>query len=737
MKDPNDTRNVAPRRGSPLWIDMIVVTAIGAVVVALAVLDLYHQQIFKIVPGQEWPAALQPLFWTVPLMIVMGEAWGIATPGRYRAQSPSAAAALGFAVLLYWGPAVAIVMRVAAIILVSLAQRKSVHRLAFNAAQISISLGAAGLALAAAGHTPSVIHAWEPRGNDLGAVLASGATYAIVNFTLVIVALSLYSRSPVVSVARANLRPQGLSQLVLMASGPLIVVLLAGGSARIFALLTFPIAAIYLSGASALHREHQANHDELTGLCNRKLLTSHSNEALTMAAATGTRAGFLLLDLDRSSGLKEVNDTLGHAVGDQLLQIVAQRLSRSVRPGDVVSRLGGDEFAVLLPSVRDVGSAREVAARLRAALSEPVRLEAMTFDIRASVGIAIYPDDAADLDELMLRADVAMYLAKERRSGIERYEAAADRNSADRLALVGDLRRALHRSEIELAYQPKVLLSSGWVIGVEALARWPHPQRGLLTAAEFVSLAEQSYLMSELTDLVIGKALDQAAKWWLDGLRIEVCVNVPARDLLSARLPEMINHALRRHGLPAAALRLDIDEQVLARKSEQAAATVRALADLGVGISLDNFGTGHSSLAVLTRLGVSEVKLDQSLIADLPGCREKTGMVKSLVNLAKSMSICSVGEGVEAEPVADALRVIGCDAAQGWLFSRPLTADQATCWLTEHISGELAPAINGPASARELVAGGVQRGPQGLVETVGDARAAGPGSELARATPAV
>jgi diguanylate cyclase (GGDEF)-like protein len=785
MKDPNDTRNIAPRRGSPLWIDMTTVTVAGTVVLVLAVLKLRGPRYFFPAHQLTSPhhiAAAQsivatPLFWTLALMIVAGEVWRIMTPGKSGPESPAASITISFAVMLYWGFPVAVLLRAIAIIMVGLAQRKSWHRTVFNAAQLSISLAAAGLALAAAGISPTPRHHWVPTGADLPFVLLAALAYFVVNFCLVATAVSLYSRTSVRTVVRANLRYQGFSHLVLFAAAPLVTVALATGSARIVALIAFPLTAIYVNAASSVQREHQASHDELTGLCNRKLLTRLSAEALAKAAASGSRAGFLLLDLDRSSGLKEVNDTLGHAVGDRLLQIVAQRLTRSVRPGDVVARLGGDEFAVLLPSVREVTAAREVAARLRAALSEPVRLEAMTFDMQASVGIAIYPDDAIGFDQLVQRADVAMYLAKERRSGIERYVAAADRNSADRLALVGDLRRALHRGEIELHFQPKVMLASERVIGVEALARWRHPQRGMLTAADFVCLAEQSYLMSELTDQVLGKALDQAAKWWLDGLRVEVSVNIPARDLLSTRLTDLIGRALQRRGLPPGALRLDIDEQVLAGRSEQAASTVRALADLGVGISLDDFGTGYSSLAMLTRLGVSEIKLDPTLIAELPVCREKNVTVKSLVNLARTLGIRSIGEGVETDAVAAALRAVGCEGAQGWFFCRPLNAEQATVWLAEHLragQAELAGAglgltAVGPASqvdtdqmdsdrmdsahmdpdqmdtgqvaaaAPELLVSGVLRGggngQRGEPASFAEGAGAEPGNELARATP--
>jgi len=759
MKDPNDTRNIAPRRGSPLWIDITAVTAVGALVLMLAVLRLRGAHYF--IPARHFAVAhhlavgqnilATPLFWAVTLMIVAGEVWRIITPGKSGPESPAASITISFAVMLYWGFPIAVLLRAIAIIIVGVVHRTSLHRVAFNAAQLSISLAAAALALAAAGIGPTPHNPWVPTGSQLLFVLFAALAYFVVNFCLVATAISLYSRTSIKTVVRANLRYQGFSHLVLFAAAPLVTVAMATGSARIVALFAFPLAAIYLNAASSVQREHQANHDELTGLCNRKLLTRQSAEALAKAAAAGTKAGFLLLDLDRSSGLKEVNDTLGHAVGDRLLQIVAQRLTRSVRPGDVVARMGGDEFAVLLPSVREVTAAREVAARLRAALSEPVRLEAMTFDMQASVGIAIYPDDAIGFDQLVRRADVAMYLAKERRSGIERYAAAADRNSADRLALVGELRRALHRGEIELHFQPKVLLGSERVIGMEALARWRHPQRGMLTATDFVHLAEQSYLMSELTDQVIGKALDQAARWWLDGLRVEVSVNIPARDLLSGRLTDLIDGALQRRGLPPGALRLDIDEHVLAGKSDQAAGTVRALADLGVGVSLDDFGTGHSSLALLTRLGVSEVKLDPKLIGEFPGSRDKTMTVRSLVNLARTLGIRSIAEGVETDAVAAALRAAGCDGAQGWFFGRPLTADQATAWLVEHVEsgqrgavGTAAPtgqtgAEIAAAPTKDLLVSDVLRvganGQRGEPSAFPGDAGAEPGSELAGATP--
>jgi predicted signal transduction protein with EAL and GGDEF domain len=401
----------------------------------------------------------------------------------------------------------------------------------------------------------------------------------------------------------------------------------------------------------------------------------------------------------------------------------------------VVARLGGDEFAVLLPSVREAAAAREVASRLRAALAEPVRLEAMTFQVEASVGIAIYPDDADTFDQLMQRADVAMYVAKERHSGIERYHPEADRNSAERLALASDLRSAVLRGEIELYFQPKVRLADNKTIGMEALARWPHPHRGVLAAAEFIGVAEQSHLISELTEQVLDKALRQTARWWADGMPVQVCVNLPARDLLSIHLIDKVRQALGRHRLPPDALRLDINEQVLAGKAAQSVAAVQALVDLGVGVSLDDFGTGYSSLAQLTRLGISEVKLDPDLIAGLPDCADRSMTVKSLVRLAQSLGIRSIGEGVETEAAATALRLIGCDGAQGWHFARPLNVIMATEWLAEQHARGSSAAGGGTGAARTQADGQRRPALRNLQPDMAHAGQFGGPSEVGSASP--
>jgi diguanylate cyclase (GGDEF)-like protein len=677
MKDPNDTRDIGPRVGSPLWIYMTTVTVAGLAVFAwamarLSVLpNLVHHPLF-------W---VSPLFWVIAALVVVGDMRPIITPSKSGAESPVASLTFSFAALLYWGFPVAVLVKATSSLAVGLAQRKALHRSSFNAAQTTLAMAAAGLALAVTGMHPAPYKPVQIKGADLPAVLLAGVAYFAVSFVLIHAAIALHSRVPLLRTLRAALPFQALVSLVLIAAAPLVAVVMAAHSAWLVLLFAFPLAAIYMNAALSVQREHQAHHDELTGLSNRKLLIRQTTEALADAARSEARAGFLLLDLDR---FKEVNDTLGHAVGDRLLRIVAHRLTHSVRPGDLVARLGGDEFAVLLPSVREVSAAREVASRLRAALSEPIRMEGMSFEIEASVGIALYPDDATGFELLMQRADVAMYLAKERRSGVERYVADSDRNSPARLALLGDLRRGMDRGELELHYQPKVVLESGRAAGMEALVRWQHPVRGLMTPDEFIPLVEQSYLMRDLTFHVVERAMAQASQWRHDGLPVQVSLNVAARDLLDASLAETIGRGLERHELPPEALLLEINERVLTSEPAYAAAAVEALAELGVALSLDDFGTGYSSLVRLKRLPVREVKIDASFISRLLDSPDDEVIVQSIVDLVRALDIDSVAEGVESAEVAAALRVMGCKAAQGWHFSKPLNAASATAWLAEH-----------------------------------------------------
>ncbi len=671
MRDPNDTRDVGPRIGSPLWILITAVAVAGLVLLAVTV------------PRLSFPAlralAVHPLFWVIAALALIGELRPIVTPGKSDPDSGVTALTFCFAALLYWGFPTAALVRCATTLIAALTGRQAPFRGAFNAAQCTLSLGAAAVVLDAAGQHPMPLRPWVLSGRELGLVALAALAYFACNFVLVGLAVALHGRTPVLATLRATLPYQAFVNLVLLSAAPLVVVVM-DRSVLLVLLFLLPLAAVYANAAMSVQREHQALHDELTGLPNRTLLTRRTNEALAGVARSGGLAGFLLLDLDR---FKEVNDTLGHPVGDGLLRIVAHRLTRSVRPGDIVARLGGDEFAVLLPSVRAETTAREVASRLRAALAEPIRLEGMSFEIEASVGIALYPGDATTVDGLMQRADVAMYLAKERHSGVEAYVARSDRNSPARLSLLGDLRRGIDHSEFELHYQPKVFLADGQTAGLEALIRWRHPSRGLITPGAFVPLVAQSFLMRDLTAHVLECALNQASSWRQSGLPVQLSVNVSARDLLDGGLAGTIERGLASRGLPPEALLLEVSERALTSEPADTVTVVAALASIGVPLSLDDFATGRASLGRLRYLPVSEIKIDSSFITKLPGSAHDGLIVGALIDLARALGIRSVAKGVESLEAAAALRAMGCDAAQGWHFSRPLNVAAATAWLAD------------------------------------------------------
>jgi diguanylate cyclase (GGDEF)-like protein len=669
MRDPNDTRDIGPRIGSPLWnyITAVMVAGLGAFLVA--VYGLAGPGISGLLK--------QPLLWVIAALALLGEVKRIVTPGKSGPDAGAVSVTFCFAALLYWGFPVAAVLRAITTLVVALSARRAPFRALFNVAQLTLSLAAAAAVLTVAHVHPAPARPWVPAGSQLGAVGLAAAAYFACNFVLVGVAVALHARTPLLATLRRALPYQAFVTLALLSAAPLVVVAM-NRSVLLLLLFLLPLSAIYANAAMSLNREYQALHDQLTGLPNRTLLARRTADALTQAGRTGAKCGFLLLDLDR---FKEVNDTLGHLLGDGLLQVIAYRLARSVRPGDVVARLGGDEFAVLLPAVRTITVAAEVAARLRAALAEPVRLEGMSFEIEASVGIALYPDDGSTVEVLLQRADVAMYLAKERRTGVETYVARADRYSPARLSLLGDLRRGIDRGEFELHYQPKVFLATGQAAGMEALLRWRHPDRGLLGPAEFIPLAEQSYLMRELTAHVVQLALRQASAWRRSGLVVQLSVNVSRRDLLDAGLAATIERELAGHGLPPGVLLLEISERALNHEAADIAGGLNALRTLGIELSVDDFMTGYCSVGRLKEMSIGEAKIDPSFVAAVASSPDTELIVRSAVHLLRGLGIRSVAEGVESPQVAASLQAMGCDVAQGWQFSRPLNAAAAAAWL--------------------------------------------------------
>lgn len=417
---------------------------------------------------------------------------------------------------------------------------------------------------------------------------------------------------------------------------------------------------------------HLAYYDALTGLPNRTLLHDRLQQAILLGRRAATTVAFLLMDLNR---FKEVNDTLGHHKGDLLLQQVGGRLRGVVRESDTVGRLGGDEFAVLLLGVGDVDHAKRVADKLLKALEAHFVVDGLTLEVGASIGIALCPLHADDGNLLMQRADVAMYAAKQAGAGAMIYSAEQDTHSHRRLELVGELRAAIERDELTLHYQPKLSLAGRRVIGLEALVRWRHPQRGLIPPDQFISLAEQTGIIKPLTVWVLRAAMRQAKAWRAAGLAVPVAVNLSARTLHDPTLPEEIERLLAASGVPPDGLGLEITESTIMVDPARAMEVLTRLSRMGVALSIDDFGTGYSSLGYLKKLPVSELKIDRSFVVQMARDADDAVIVRSTIDLAHNLGLTVVAEGVEDRVTWARLADLKCDAAQGYYLSPPVPAE--------------------------------------------------------------
>jgi len=445
------------------------------------------------------------------------------------------------------------------------------------------------------------------------------------------------------------------------------------------------------------HNAHQAAHDALTGLPNRALLHDRAGHALALTGRHGTQVAMLLMDLDR---FKEINDTLGHQAGDELLVLVADRLSRTVRESDTVARLGGDEFAVLLEGATQA-SAIEAAGRLTVAVRETFDVGGVSLDIEASIGIALSHQAEDSVAGLLQRADIAMYQAKESHRSHALYDADLDVNTPARLTLLGDLRRALQTAdELRLEYQPKISTNTGQLYGVEALLRWDHPVRGPIPPASFIPVVETTGLIDELTFHVLRLALAQQRRWYSQGIELPVSVNLSARSLLDSRFPDRVEQLLAEQGLPPQALILELTETSMMVNPDAAVVILTRLAEQGIRLSIDDFGTGYSSMSYLKSLPVSELKIDRSFVMDLPRNEDNAVLIQSAVDLGHNLGLNVVAEGVEDEATLQRLREMGCDLAQGYHIRRPARAEALDDWMLANISS--APTHQGDNRTRQL-----------------------------------
>ena len=417
--------------------------------------------------------------------------------------------------------------------------------------------------------------------------------------------------------------------------------------------------------------ERRALYDELTDLPNRTLFGDRIEQAIAAAGQESHSAAVMLLDVD---GFREVNDALGHETGDRLLQEVAGRLGETVRSSETLARLGGDEFGILL-SPGSNEDATALAARIHGVLETPFSLSGFPLEIAVSVGIAAYPEHGENVDTLLQHADVAMYIAKDGHAGTALYESEQDTSDAARLALAGELRGAIDNEELVVHFQPKAELESGLIVGVEALVRWQHPERGFIPPNEFIPIAERTGLIKPLSQYVVASALRQCGEWRTAGFDLHVAVNLTIPDLLDLELPDRIGELLAETGVRPGQLELEITETTILADPFRVRQVLNRLNEMGLRLAIDDFGTGYSSLAYLKNLPVHTIKIDRSFVMGMCEDASDATIVRSTIDLGRNLGLGVVAEGIESQEVWDALRADGCSLAQGYFISRPASAE--------------------------------------------------------------
>jgi diguanylate cyclase (GGDEF)-like protein len=643
------------------------------------------------VPLARLPTADLPVaFWLMAALAAVADARPFTPPGRRQTLAVFPSVCLSFAILLAWGLGPAIAVQAVAVAVSSYRMRHAAWRAVFNLGQYTLAFGTAELVLRGAGLRPYPIEGFGA--GQVAAVVAAAAIWFAVKYGSVTLALRLRFGGAWWPRFRRALVWESLTYGALLLLSPVLVAAAATRPA-LATLVVVPLYAVYRMARLAEEQAELTRRDPLTGLANRSALTAAIADQIETARSGDGRFGLLLLDLDR---FKNVNDALGHEVGDRLLTEVGRRVGAAVGPTDLVARLGGDEFAVLAPGLSGIAQARALAGEVAGALAEPVRLDGLPLDVSGSIGVAVFPEHGGDVATLVRRADVAMYEAKHRAAAVAVYTPECDHHSPQRLALLADLRTALQTPGahgVVMHYQPQIDIDTGEVVGVEALLRWRHPTRGPVSPEELIKVAEHTAVMRLLTLQIVDDVVEQVAKWATAGVTLRASVNVSMRDLHTGEVAERIAERLRCYGVPAQQLQLEITEGALMADPQRVLATLAALKRLGVAISLDDFGTGYSSMQHLRRLPLAEVKVDRSFVLGMARDTDDASIVASIVELAGALGLRVVAEGVEDESTWRRLHATGCQIAQGWFYARPMPGDEVVSWLAHYRPVKLTPPI--------------------------------------------
>jgi diguanylate cyclase (GGDEF)-like protein len=599
------------------------------------------------------------------LAVVVAELFPVVIVRRGANEEFDVSTAFTLAAVIVAGPAAAVLIQLVSRTCVELVFRRPPLKAVFNVAQKVLSVAAAGAAATVvAGDAPFGAHGVEL----VGAVawLAAAAAYLLVNGLLVTVVCALAAGEPVGAYIRGELLRAGLEQVLLVLLAPVVAAVVVV-EPLLMPLLGVPALALHRSGRAEAASHYQARHDALTGLPNRVRLRERLDEEL----AEGRDAlALVTTDLDR---FKEVNDTLGHGQGDRLLEAVGHRMATEIGGAAMLGRLQGDEFGIVVEG--DEAAATELAGRLVEAFRAPLHVDGLSLEVGLSAGVAVFTDEVDGVDELLRRADVATYIAKENGAGFAVYRTDRDHFSRRRLALSGDLRQAIADGQVQPYFQPQIDLGSGDVVGAEALVRWVRPDGTIIPPLDFIGAAERGGAIKPLTLHVLAAALAARQAWLADGLTVGMAVNLSARSLLDPELVDDVERALTETGAAAEVLELEITESAIMADPDRARTTLERLGDLGIRLAIDDFGTGYSSLAYLSRLPVHTIKVDRSFICSLGSDPAAEMIVRTTIDLGHSLGLAVVAEGVEDTATRDLLRGLGCETAQGFLWSPAVPAD--------------------------------------------------------------
>ena len=625
--------------------------------------------------GQELIDDLDGLLLLLAAAILVAELFPVEIPDGDGEVSFSTTFA--FALLLTDGVAAVVIVHALALAIAEAVRRRPLERLAFNVAQYAICWAAAGgLLLAITGDLPDENGLQYLELEYLPALVASAAVFLVLNTALASTPPALSRGMSPWLMIRGDLLLNAWWTVVLVALVPGILVA-ADYSLWLLPLIGLPLVAIQLGSRQAVINEHEARHDRVTGLSNREDVARVLQRSLHRAERQRWQVGVLMIGLDR---FKEINETLGHRRGDLVLVEVARRLQEFAGPRDVAARLGGDEFALILGRVSGVEECVAVADRALASLAVPVMIRGVELDVAAAAGIACHPEHGEVFDALLRHADVALSRAKSARLPRVVYSESFDEHGIERLTLVSELGRAIDADELELVFQPQVELATGRLRAVEALVRWPHPERGELSPEAFIEPAEHTGVIRRLTLWVIQSALAQADRWRASGLDLRVAVNLSVRSI-TPDLPRDL--AILLEGHDAGQLELEITETVGMVDAEGSLAVLEEITSLGIRLAIDDFGTGFSSLAYLKQLPVSAIKIDRSFVMEMDSEASDRAIVRSTVDLARHLGMEVVAEGVESDAAMAELRALGCHLAQGFAISPPLGAEALATWAAQ------------------------------------------------------